>query len=621
MGNMKEKRNLILISLGIVFCIAGILYFQPPFFRSWIIQLESDTYDRQLRRFHRPLSKDPSVAIVAIDDRSMAEMGRWPWNRENLAKIALELKQLGASVIAFDMVFSEPQPNPVLEVMAKNPNLNLEALAAQFDADSKFAEALKSSPSMLGFLFTRDGKEVNSLPAPLASSELPIPSLSGYIGNLPVFPNQGGFLNTTVDSDGILRFSPLLLRHGINVYPALALIAAKEYLKTPFTGIASENQVIESIGLGDRTIHTDPWGRILIPFRGRPFSFPHLSAIDVLQGKINPKDVQGKLVFVGLTATAASDLLSTAISPAFPGVEVQATIASGIIDNYLPHKPIWGRGLAVLLVLILGIIAAFTFPFIGHLASFIASLIILGLLEVVNYWAWSRYGLVLSFFFPLPTLATIFILEVISTIVSDMRHKKEIKKIFEQMVSEKALGSMIEGQFTVSGETKEITILFSENREFAKIAPTLSAPQLKSYLNAYLTELSEIVFREKGVLERTVRDQLAAFWGAPFPEPNHAALAVKAALAMKDRPIGIGIDSGIAQVGDMGSKFTHSYTAIGEPVDLAHHLKKLTAAYSVPILVSENTKKLTENEFQYRKIDEIAFNGKQISIYEPMSLS
>lgn len=619
MGTMKEKRNLILISLGIVFFIAGILYFQPPFFRSWIIQLESDTYDRQLRRFHRPLSDNPSVAIVAIDDRSIAEVGRWPWNRENLAKIALELKRLGASVIAFDMVFSEPQPNPVLEVMAKNPNLNLEALVAEFDADSKFAGALKSSPSILGFLLTLKGKEVNSLPSPLASSDLPIPNMNGYIGNLPIFANQGGFLNATVDSDGILRFSPLLLRHQTNVYPSLGLAAAKEFLKTPFTGIASVDDIIESIGLGDRTIHTDPWGRILIPFRGRPFSFPHLSAIDVLQGKIDPKFVRDKLIFVGLTATAASDLLTTAISPAFPGVEVQATIASGIIDNYLPHKPIWGRGLAVLLVLFLGAIAAFTFPFIRHITAFVASLIILGLLEAVNYWAWSQHGLVLSFFFPLPTLAILFILELITAIVSDMGHKKELKRIFGQTVSANTLDQILskKGHFTVAGETKEITILFSENREFSKIAPTLSAPQLKEYLGSYLTILSEIVFKEKGVLERTVRDQLSAFWGAPFREPNHAALAVKAALAMKNQPIGIGIDSGLAQVGDMGSKFTHSYTAIGEPVDLAHHLKKLTAAYSVPILVSENTKKLTENEFQYRKIDEIVFKGKQISIYEP----
>ncbi|MBX7067350.1 MAG: adenylate/guanylate cyclase domain-containing protein [Parachlamydiales bacterium] len=633
---MKEKRNLILISLGIVFLIAGTIYFQPSFFKSWIIKLESDTYDRQLRRYYRPLSSTPSVAIVAIDDKSLEEVGRWPWDRDKIAKIALELKRLGASVIAFDMVFSEPQSNAVKEVMAAAPALSkeLEPFLTQFDADSALASALSKSPSLLGFAFTTNGKKVGTLPSPLltlSSDEIQeslIPNMNGYICNLPLFQSASagsGFLNTTIDSDGILRFSPLIMRDQEKVYPAFALAAAKEFLSAPFTGIVSTKvndfQVIQSISLGNRTIHTDPWGRILIPFEGPPFSFPYLSAVDLLNGKVDSKQVQGKLIFIGLSATASSDLMTTAISPAFPGVEVQATIANGIIENYLPYKPHWGRGLAVLIVLIVGAIAALTFPFISHLTAFIASLAILGILEAINYWAWSQHGLVLSFFFPLPTLAIIFVLDLLSVIVGDIKHKKEIKKIFGETVSAGTLDQMLQkkGTFTVAGESKEITVLFGEIWDFPKIAANLSAPQLKEFLNGYLTDVSEIVFREKGVLDRYVRDQLAAFWGAPFPEQNHASLAVKAALAMtaisKDRKIGIGIDTGTAQVGDMGSKFTHSYTAIGEPVDLAHHLKKLTVKYSVPILVSERTKVLTENQFNYRKVDEISFNGKQIPIY------
>jgi adenylate cyclase len=177
--------------------------------------------------------------------------------------------------------------------------------------------------------------------------------------------------------------------------------------------------------LGNTLIPTDPWGRILIPFRGRPYSFPYLSASDLLNGKIEEEQVRDKLIFIGLSATAASDLVATAISPVFPGVEVQASIASGIIDHYLPHKPNWGRGAAIALVLILGIGAAITFPYISKVVAFLGSALIILILEGVNYWVWTRHQIVLAFFFPMPTLVTLFILDLISAYIADIREKKK----------------------------------------------------------------------------------------------------------------------------------------------------------------------------------------------------
>jgi adenylate cyclase len=438
----KEKGVIILISLSVVFLIAGIIYFKPPIFNEWVIKLESDTYDREVRRFHKPLSSHPSVAIVGIDDRSLAEEGKWPWNRSKIAQMTQELTRLGASVIAFDMVFSEPDENPVDPILklTDNPDLTqeLEQIRPLLDTDTLLASALKKTQSTLGFVFTSDGKETGSLPAPLlvlskedADRSL-IPSLDGYIGNQPIFQeaaSHGGFMNTTIDADGILRFSPLLMRENEKVYPSLALQATQVFLSTPFSGIATslvdEHQVVQSIRLGNTLIPTDPWGRILIPFRGRPYSFPYLSASDLLNGKIEEEQVRDKLIFIGLSATAASDLVATAISPVFPGVEVQASIASGIIDHYLPHKPNWGRGAAIALVLILGIGAAITFPYISKVVAFLGSALIILILEGVNYWVWTRHQIVLAFFFPMPTLVTLFILDLISAYIADIREKKK----------------------------------------------------------------------------------------------------------------------------------------------------------------------------------------------------
>ncbi len=643
----REKSILILISLGIVFFIAAIMYFQPPFFNHWIIKLEDDTYDRQVRRYYRPLSPHPSIAILDVDDRSIEEEGRWPWDRAKIGKLASELDRLGAKVIAFDMVFSEPQENPVDAILkvSDNPSLarELEPLKSVLDADSIFADALKKGKNVLGFAFATNGKEEGVLPSPLLSiseedaKTTLIPNMNGYIGNQPLLQKaagHGGFINAMIDSDGILRFSPLLMRENEKVYPALALTAAKIFLSLPFSGIATstfrEGQFIKSIQLGPTTIPTDPWGRILIPFRGPPYSFPYLSATDLLHGKITDEQVRGKLIFIGMSATASSDLLATAISPAFPGVEIQASIASGIIDNYLPYKPNWGRGVAVIVVLILGIIAAFTFPYMGRIAAFLFSFVIIIASEGVNYWLWTKHGMVLSFFFPAPTLIFLFILDLMGVYIADIRQKKELKRIFGQTVHPEYLDRLIrkKGDITLTGEHKELTILVSQIWDFSSITDPLSTTEIKEFLNLYFTEMNQIIFDQKGIVDKYMRDEIMAFWGAPLPEPKHSFLAVKTALAMKGKissfhppiKIGIGINTGNAHVGDMGSKFTRAFTAIGYPVDLAHHLKDLTEFYSVPIIAGETTWKYTQETFIYRKLDRIEFKGKTEVIYEPICL-
>jgi adenylate cyclase len=618
------------------------MYFQPPFFKEWIIKMEDDTYDRQVKRYHRHLPEHPSIAIVDIDDRSLAEEGRWPWDRGKMARLAKELKRLGASVVAFDMVFSELQENPVDAVLksVKNPSLaqELEQLKPSLDSNTVFANELKQGTNILGFAFASNGKETGVLPEPVLTlsddqiKETVIPHMNGYIGNQPVFQeaaDHGGFINAMVDADGIMRFSPLLMRDKDKVYPALALEAAKLFLGLKFSGIVAsrsgEHQVVRAIQLGEISIPTDPWGRILVPFRGPPYSFPYISATDVLHGKVAGEQISGKLIFIGVSATASSDLIATAISPVFPGTEVQASIASGIIDRYLPYKPNWGRGGAVAMVLILGVAASFTFPYMSRIAAILASFLVIIILELVNYWIWTRHSIVLSFFFPVPTLATIFIFDLITAYISDRRQNKEIKRIFGTHVSSHYLENMLQktGAFTLAGEHKELTIISADIWNFSSLTSQFSTAEMKSFLNRYFTEMNQIVFEQKGIIDKYSRDRITAFWGAPLTEPKHAFLAVKAALEMQKKipelkyPIGIGIETGAVHVGDMGSKYHHAYTAIGNAVDEAFHLKGLTQVYSVGVIVGNETWSTTKEAFIYRKLDCLE-GGKEI--YEPVCL-
>ncbi len=599
----KEKKILAAISLAAAVLIAAVLYFQPAFFSRWIIQIESDSYDRELKRHFRPLPPHPSIAIVAIDDKSIAAFGRWPWDRFKIAELASKLQALGASAIAFDMVFSEAQPNPAAEVLAKADNTalieELKRLEPAFDADAALADQLQKGTNLLGFALASDGSQSGLLPNPLFTlkqgESSPIYEMKGFIGNLPAFQKsagKAGFLNAMVDADGILRFSPLLLREGENVYASLALEAAKTFLSLPIAGILSTEsggrQILKGIQMGPMEIPTDSWGRILIPFRGPPNSFPYLSALDVLEGKAPREAVEGKLLFIGLTATASTDLLATAISPVFPGVEVQASIASGIIDGYLPRKPNWGRGAAVGLVLAIGVFAALVFPFISRLAAFAISIAILLAMEGINYWLWTRHALVLSFFFPIPTLAVIFLLDFVSMLLSDREQKQEIRRIFGSSASASSLKQFTQrkNELFLTGDTKEISILC------ARLKNTPSSPEA---LQTYFTSLREAVFEDRGILAQTFQDEALALWGAPLPDSRQAYLAVKASLDLQARltePVCIGIDCGSALVGDFGG-----YTAFGGP---AKNVRLLKEAAGSGIRVTEAVYRKTQSEIAYR---------------------
>ncbi len=377
--------------------------------------------------------------------------------------------------------------------------------------------------------------------------------------------------------------------------------------------------------MGERSIPTDPWGRILIPFRGDPGSFPSISATDLLQGKVAAELVRGKLIFIGLTATASSDLVATAISPVFPGVEVQASIASGIIDGYLPHKPNWGRGMAVLLVLILGLGAAILYPRISRMAAFVSSALIIGALHFINQWLWTHHSMVLSFFFPMPTLITLFILDLVASYISDVQHEREIKRLFGQTVLPSRMNEILEKrkEVALAGEMKEVTFLCIAVPHYETTVGMLPPDELKNWMNRYFSAIDPILFERKGTVDSYRRDQVVAMWGAPLSQPNHPIEAVEAALEMVQKltdlkiPVSIGIDTGTLFVGNIGSKFHSSYTGLGKVYDRTLELNLLAQQSSMPVFVGESTKKLTEEKISYKKIENLSFNE---AIYQPTSI-
>ena len=650
----REKVIRIFLGLFLVYFVSSLLFTRIEPLATWVAAIENFTYDWQVRHLHKPLDKNNSIVIVDIDDKSLASEGRWPWPRKTFAELVAKLYKNGAVVIAFDVTFPDSESNiaeAVIDVaktraeLASDTLAKLEGVKQAFEYDELLSASLQMGESVLGMIFSDQGEIAGVLPKPILQltpammDQLAIPNKKGYLANISQLQKSSkseGFINTSPDADGVLRFTPLIVRNEANVYGALSLQAASTYLlaQTPklITAKYGNSAVLEGIQLDQLFIPTDPTGRLLIPFRGGSYTFPYISAIDVLNDSVSKADINGKLVFVGSSASAVSDNHSTAVAPVFPGIEVHASVASGIIDRYLPFKPTWGRGVTYLLVLVIGISYALILPFlevlmICALCFFLPLGLVLG-----NDWLWSSYGIAISIALPIGLVAALFLLNIIWGYLCESRHAKAVKSMFGQYVPPAYLDEMIEkGEgISLEGESKELSVLFADIRNFTNLSEKMSAVELKQFLNHYFTPVTEIIFNHQGTIDKYVGDMVMAFWGAPLDDPKHALNAVETGLVMQaaltklnvdflaeKRPeirIGIGINTGLMNVGDMGSKFRRAYTVLGDAVNLASRLEGQTKFYPFDILVGATTFLQTKEAFVYRKVDKIRVKGKDVSV-------
>jgi adenylate cyclase len=623
-----------------------------------IERLENLGYDLQLRTRVLTDTKhhQSPVAIIDIDDQSLKALGRWPWSRGQLATLTNELAKEGAAVIAFDIFFSEAEKNMAESVMQKlraNQRLTPDIAAgltkelALFNDDKVFAQSLAATPSVLALGFLPRQQEQNQLPPPLltlASSEqkeLQIIKAFGYISNIPLLQQaakHGGFINIFPDSDGIIRHAALLIRYGNNVYPSLALQAVLTFLNadikliTPFYG---DSRRLEGIQLDSYVIPTDAKGQVLIPFIGKSYTFPYYSALDVLNHKL-PKDaLLGKILFVGTSATGLGDLQATAIQNPFPGVEIQATLVNGMLEKNFSYKPAWTYGANLFLTALLGIISAIFFPFLGPRSLVLIVIVVPPSLLFLNNWIWHETGLIMSFLIPALIVLSLAIMNIIYGYLFESRRRERLKNMFGQYVPAKHIDEMLKtsSDYALHGEDRDMTVLFADIRNFTSISEGMPASELVEMLNTFFTPMTEVIFKHRGTIDKYVGDLIMAFWGAPLQDRFHARHALYAALEMRTKikelqsilsernwppiQVGIGINSGLMSVGDMGSRFRRNYTVLGDAVNLASRVEGLTKFYGVDIIVTQYTIH-HQNRFIFRKLDHVRVKGKKygIDIYE-----
>lgn len=652
-----NKRIPFLIGFILLIIAIWLQVTQIEVIKNGIKRLNNIAYDMQLRAdliTHHKKPLDTAVVIVDVDNRSLEQEGRWPWPRSKLAQLVDHLQALGAVVTVFDMLFPYKENNIAAMVLQKltqekltNPPLTttFQKILPFFDNDAKFAASLAKIDAVVGMSFLHQPEVEGMIPPPIIpttkeNAALDLITAEGVIGPNQVIETAAknvGFINVYPDDDGVIRRVPLLMRYKEGIYPSLALEAVRIYLLSKvelMTALYGDSLRLEGIKMGSTIVPTDDHGAVIIPFQGERFSYPYFSATDVLHDHV-PKDAfTGKIVFIGATAVGLGDLKPTSIQNLFPGVEINATIADGILKNNFPFKPAWVLGAEIFLTTVIGLVFLFIFPYFGPR---IITLFLIGmplLLIFGNAEFRLKTGLIVDIFIPILLIIILALFNMIYGYLFETRKREELKHMFGQYVPEKHIDEMLQshGNYGVQGDDRDMTVLFADIRNFTTISEPLTASQLKELLNEFFTPMTEIIFSHRGTIDKYVGDLIMAFWGAPMKDKHHAKHALYTALDMQKevlrlRPIllekwpeiniGIGLNSGRMSVGDMGSKFRLNYTVLGDAVNLASRVESLSKYYDAKIITTEFTE-ANQPTVIFRLLDRVRVKGKKkgVTIYE-----
>lgn len=660
-GFLRRHRIRIAISLAIVVLFLANAVGSLPY--DFTARLENYAYDLRLK-LTMPNTVDKRIVIVDIDEKSLRMEGHWPWSRNKLAQMVDQLfDHYGIKVLGFDMVFAERDESSglrKLESLAKaelGQNNDFQAalsrLRPKLDYDGLLTRSLQDRPVALGYVFKHD------LDATASSGGLPESAFEGAEGMAPIKASAftgnvtelqkaavaGGYFSVSpgvVGEDGVFRRVSVLETYKNNVYESLSVAVAKLALGAaviaPEYGVgAGGYKEVEALLIGENRIPVDGDLAALVPYRGLQYSFPYVSATDVLHGKVSSETLKGAIVLVGTTAPGLMDLRSTPVQNVYPGVEVHANLIAGILDETIKERPVYTLGVEFLFLLISGLLLTFLLPAMSPLRATFTTLLLMGVLVGFNLYVWQELNQVWPIASMVMMVAALFIFNMSYGFFIESRGKRQLAGLFGQYVPSELVDEMAKDPeaFSLEGESRDMTVLFSDVRGFTSISEGLDPKQLTHLMNEYLTPMTQVIHHHRGTIDKYMGDAIMAFWGAPIHDDQHARHALQAALDMMESlsvvqeqfkakgwpaiNIGIGLNTGVMTVGNMGSEFRMAYTVMGDAVNLGSRLEGLTKEYGVQIIVSEFTRTAVP-DFVFRDLDLVRVKGKDkpVGIYEPI---
>src|SRR5258705_1846225 len=589
------------------------------------------------------------VTIVDVDDKSMEKLGQWPWPRTQIADLITELTRLGAVVIAFDAVFSEPDGlNPAFAAdsfrhLDEETRVKLRALPSN---DQIFADAIKASRVVLG---------ESGLPEEIAALDktLPVTGIAmlgeepqrfmfdfpGLLRNVPVLEHAAagrGLFTIKPERDGIIRRVPMIMQAQGQTMPSLTFEMLRVATGSGTILIKAEKAGITSLGIKGFQIPTDHNGQLWIHYAPNDASL-YVPAINVLEKNVAPDMIAGKLVVIGTSAVGLNDIKTTPVSRAMPGVEIHAQVLESAVTGAFISQPIYGIVIEFTTALLFGLLVIAFAPLFGPVTLVaLGAAFATGLIGTSVYF-YSQHRLLIDFTYPLMSTTAIYLTLIFSSFVREQQQRKQIRSAFAQYMSPALVEQLAQSpeKLVLGGEDRELTIMFSDVRGFTAISETYkNDPQgLTALMNRFLTPLTNAILARKGYIDKYMCDAIMAFWNAPLDDREHQVNACEAAVDMLERidvlnkqrefeanegghvyiplNIGVGLNTGTCVVGNMGSDLRFDYSVLGDSVNLASRLEGQSKEYGFPIIVGSRTALAAREKFAILELDFIMVKGKK----------
>ncbi len=618
----------------------------------FIKALENEIYDTRLE-LSMPNSLDDKIVILDIDEKSLSEIGRWPWNRSVIARLIDQLFDVyHIDVLGMDVVFVEADDSSGLKQLQllaqgvlKDAPAFLETvkdLEKTLDYDKQLEQSLQNRRIVLGYAFTKEDTKAGKLPQPLftkpQTSDFTYFKGNGFAANLAQFQestNRAGHFGAFPDSDGIMRRTPLLYGYQEQLYESLALAVTRMALGSPEIKFGIKHQFLQ---VGPHKVPVSQDLQALIPFRGKSQQFfSYISASDVLYGRVK-EDLTDKIVLLGTSAEGLRDSRATPVEEDYPGIEIHANIISGILNDNILENPKYIHNIETIILILIGLVMIIGLPLLNPLLATLGMINILGIVFLLNLCIWTQMQVILPLATIFLLILTLFLFNMSYGYIVESRNKRHLTHLFGQYIPPELVKEMSQNlgnSFSMEGESREMTVFFSDIRGFTSISEGFDPKELSELMNEYLTPMTHVIHENRGTIDKYMGDAIMAFWGAPLPDSRHAFHALEAAMEMLKRlesmqlefkvkgwpkiRIGIGLNTGIMNIGNMGSQFRIAYTVLGDTVNLGSRLEGATKQYGIQIIVSETTKSAVP-EYFYRELDRVKVKGKEqpVAIFEPI---
>ena len=611
-------------------------------------ELRVRTFDTFQRIDPRVKTARP-VTIVDIDEASLAKLGQFPWPRTRIADLITGLTRLGAVVIAFDIVFSEPDrlnPDVAADTFRDLDEETRSRLRALPSNDQILADAMRRSRVVLGESGLPQVQSEFDKSLPLTGlamlGEEPQPFMlewPGLLRNVPLLEAAAagrGLFTIWPERDGIVRRVPVMMLAQGATMPSLSFEMLRVATGTDTIFIKSDQAGIKSIGVKGFQIPTDRNGQLWVHFAHHDPKIL-VSALDVIEGKVAPEKIKGQLVLIGTSAVGLNDNKTTPVDPSMPGVEIHAQVIESALTRAVLTQPNYGIAVELCAAILFGILVIAFAPLFGPITLVAVGALFATLLIGTSWYFYTQHRLLIDFTYPLLSTTSIYLTLIFTSFVREQRQRKQIRTAFAQYMSPALVEQLAQSpeKLVLGGEEREMTIMFSDVRGFTSISESYkNDPQgLTALMNRFLTPLTNAILERKGYIDKYMGDAIMAFWNAPLDDRQHQLNACEAAVDMLERidelnkqreleakegghvyiplNIGVGLNTGTCVVGNMGSDLRFDYSVLGDSVNLASRLEGQSKEYGFPIIVGSRTALAVREKFAILELDFIMVKGKK----------